>query len=331
MTQGTRFQPKGSPLPHIVAYKRLLTLVVLVGAVASALPALASAASPSATAASTQVLVRFARGTSSATQASLLARAGLTKVRTIPHIGVVVARARGGAMAATAENRLDAQQQVLYAERDGRARAAVIPGDPSYATVPWTYTVPNVPGALDMGLGSATIYVLDSGVDFSHPDLASATTTGYNTFSASAQPTDDNGHGTEVAGTIAARANNGIGGAGVCPGCTIVPVKVLDSTGYGPWSNVAAGLMWATDQGARVVNLSLNSISSSQTLEDAVAYAVSHGVVVIAAGGNDSSSTPSFPASLDGVIGVAGTDWNDRVYNGSNFGSWLKIAASGCY
>jgi subtilisin family serine protease len=133
-----------------------------------------------------------------------------------------------------------------------------------------------------------------------------------------------------VTGVAGARSNNVVGVAGLCWRCAIMPVKVLGATGTGSVSNVAAGIVWATDHGARVINLSLGGAASSTTLAEAAQYAYDRGVVLVAAAGNSSSSTPNYPAALPTVIGVAGSDAADQLTGTSNFGSWVDVAAPGC-
>ena len=181
------------------------------------------------------------------------------------------------------------------------------------------------------GAGEATIAVLDSGVDASHPDLPRLAP-GYDVVNHDSDPADDLGHGTEVAGAIAARLGNGIGAAGVCPLCSIMPVKVIDGVrGVASDADIVAGIVWATDHGADVINLSLAGPEYSRALQDGVGYATSRGVVVVvAAGGNDGTATKQYPAALDGVVGVAASDDHDRLYDFSNHGAHLDLAAPGC-
>ena len=126
-------------------------------------------------------------------------------------------------------------------------------------------------------------------------------------------PYDDYGHGTHVMGIAAARTNNGVGIAGLCPGCSALAIKVLGSSGSGSWSGVADGIVLAADAttalGKRVIiNLSLGGDSIPSIVADAVTYARSQGCVVVAAAGNYGPGPTMFPASLPGVIAVSATD-----------------------
>jgi thermitase len=132
-----------------------------------------------------------------------------------------------------------------------------------------------------------------------------------------------------VAGIIAANANNNIGIVGVASKVSILPVKVLDKDGFGLVDDVIAGLLWAVDNGARVINVSFYRNRSSPDLEEAVEYARQRGVIVVAAAGNSSTEEPTYPAALDTVIAVAATDARDGKLTGSNHGDWIDVGAPG--
>jgi subtilisin family serine protease len=220
---------------------------------------------------------------------------------------------------------------VLSVEDDGEAQAVTVPTDPLWSKQ-WFARKVNGPKAWEVTTGTKgpIVAVLDTGVQAKHPDLRGRVLPGWN-FVANTSVTKDNGdHGTPVAGIIAGAGNNGVGVAGMCWKCRILPVKVLNSTGGGTWSNIAAGIIWAANNGAHVINLSLGGASSTTVLRDAIDYAVSKGVVVIAAAGNSSTTKKFYPAAYPGVISVAGTTSTDKIYNFSNRGSWVRIAAPGC-
>ena len=183
---------------------------------------------------------------------------------------------------------------------------------------------------LTTGASETIVAVLDTGVDLSHPDLAGAFVPGYDFVNHDEDPSDDHGHGTMVAGVIAARSNNRIGGAGACSRCSVMPVKVIAGNGSGNAADVAAGISWAVDHGARVLNLSFVLSGPDDGVAQAIDYARSRGVVVVAAAGNAGSTDVTFPASLPGVIGVTGTDGADARYAWASYGSWVRLAAPGC-
>lgn len=314
--------------------------LVSVAAVAAA-PARAAQAR---TAAKT-VLVKFRSQVGTAAADKALARAGLIRLRTISGIDTVVARAASPLAARRAVATLRSVQSVSYAEQDSLAHAVLTPNDPFYSfnglvSGLWPYTLTHLDSAWDYASGSpaVTVAVLDTGVDPSQPDLSGSVLTGYNAFNGGTNTADDFGHGTEVASVVAAHTNNGIGAAGVCDGCTIYPVKVLDANGSGPWDVVAAGVTNAANSGVRVINLSLAGTFGSLTLQSAISYAESKGIIVVAAAGNAYSNDPNtcnvqcggYPAAYPGVLSVAASDYYDNLYAFSNHGTWVQVAAPGC-
>ncbi len=224
---------------------------------------------------------------------------------------------------------------VIYAEANviERAQTLSAPNDPSYGSQ-WSLATTNALAGWSTYPGSYSapsqaqppIAIVDSGIDSTHSDLAGHvdTANGANCVSGtcvSSSAIDDYGHGTHVAGIAAAAANNLTGVAGVAFDAPLIPVKVLDSTGNGNAAGVAAGITWAADHGARVINLSLGSTSYSQAVCDAVTYATSGGALVVAAAGNNGSTTPFYPAACPGAIGVGATDSTDAVPYWSDTGS----------
>jgi len=180
-----------------------------------------------------------------------------------------------------------------------------------------------------MGNAGVVIAVLDTGIDFSHPDRPKNIVAGYDFINDDSDPQDDHGHGTFVSGLIAANTNNTTGIAGICQNCSIMPVKVMNQNGIGTYADVANGIVWAADNGADIINLSIGGYAYSQILQDAVSYAQSKGVLIIAAGGNQGISSPLYPAAYPNVIGVAATTQNDERWSGSNYGSYIDISAPG--
>ena len=181
------------------------------------------------------------------------------------------------------------------------------------------------PAALD----DVVVAVLDTGVA-AHAELATALVGGRNFTDSPGGPldtTDRQGHGTHVAGTVGADAGSVV--EGVAAGVRVMPVKVLSDTGSG-WTHWAAnGIIWAADNGADVINMSLGGPRASSVQAEAVAYASSKGVTVIAAAGNDGVSTPFYPAADPGVIGVAAVDQHRARASFSNYGSYIDVAAPG--
>jgi len=246
----------------------------------------------------------------------------------------VVVKLKPGESVGQALATYQSNPNVAYAEANviEQAQTLSAPNDPSYSSQ-WSLATTHALAGWDTYPGSyaapATpqppIAIVDSGVDSTHPDLAHVDTAdGANCLSgtcASSTALDDYGHGTHVAGIAAASANNLTGIAGVAYDAPLIPVKVLDSTGSGSAAGVAAGITWAADHGARVINLSLGSTSYSQTVCDAVTYALSKNALVVAAAGNNGSTTPFYPAACPGAVGVGATDSTDAVPYWSNTGS----------
>lgn len=278
-----------------------------------------------------QLLVKFEAGTQPGVVSAVLARAGATTESRIPHTGTLVVELppaeRSAALAL-----LDASGAVEYVEPD--VVMSVLETAPNDAFWPNQWGLQNVaaPRAWDVARGSPSVVVavLDTGVNFAHVDLQGRSVPGYDAVNNDADPADDHGHGTAVAGVLAARTNNGEGVAGLCWTCSLMAVKVLDATGSGSTSTIARGIVWAVDHGARVINLSLGAPGSTQALADAVAYAAAKGVVLVAAAGNSGVSAWTYPAAYPGVISVGGTDPAGARYPWSNFGGWVQVAAPGC-
>jgi subtilisin family serine protease len=182
------------------------------------------------------------------------------------------------------------------------------------------------------GQGSprVVVAVVDTGVDASQPDLRGALVPGWNTLAGNANTADDNGHGTLVAGVIAARGNNGIGVAGYCWRCSIMPVKVLDADGRGSGAQIAAGVNWAAEHGAAVINLSFTLDHPDPLVETAVEDALARGALVVAAAGNVHGGAPEYPAAYPGVISVAGVNPSGVLYPWATFGPWTAVSTAGC-
>jgi thermitase len=174
-----------------------------------------------------------------------------------------------------------------------------------------------------------TVAVVDSGICADHPDLDGVLVTGWDFVEDDNSPDDEMGHGCGVAGVIAAIPNNGIGVAGVSPVVEVMPLRVLDKFGVGTQSNIAAAIVFAADRRVDIINLSLASPNPSQTVEDAVNYAIGKGVTVIAAAGNNGSEGAWYPAALPNVISVGAIDQSEERSSFSNFGANVDIYAPG--
>lgn len=277
------------------------------------------------------LIVKFVDGTSPNVARSVLARVDADLEASVDPLGVRVVEVPP-AKTRDALATVAASPAVEYVERDVAVQSfATIPNDTLW-NEQWGPLVIDAPKAWDTARGSpnTVIAVLDTGVDATHADLEASLVAGYDFVNGDSDPADDDGHGTAVAGVIAARTNNGRGQAGICWRCSLMPVKVLDASGEGNTSDVAAGIVWAVDHGARVISMSLGGPGPTETLAEAVAYAIDKGAVVVAAAGNDGTSELNYPAAFNGVIGVAGTTRTGELYSWSNFGPWVQVAAPGC-
>src|SRR5205823_3100477 len=172
--------------------------------------------------------------------------------------------------------------------------------------------------------------VLDTGIDATHPDLSANVVPGTSVLDGSNGETDPNGHGTWMAGIVAAGTDNGIGIAGVgYAGVSVMPVTVLGADGTGIDSDVISGVVYAADHGADVILMAFSNPGYSASLQSAIDYAWSKGAVAVGATGNDGSSTATFPAGDRGVIGVSSTDFMDSLDLSSNYGADTFLAAPG--
>ena len=292
---------------------------LLATVLALAVPAQASAA---------QLVVGFESDTSARDRAAALVAAHAGAGSAIARVDAQVIRVPDAAAPAV-QRALSRMGAVRYVQVDGAAHASWTPNDPSLGSQ-WAIAKVRAATAWDTALGASTLVaIVDSGVDYDHPDLSGKVERGYDYVAGDTDPYDEAGHGTHVAGIAAAATNNGIGVAGMAPSARILAVRVLDSSGSGTMSNVARGVTYAVDHGARVVNLSLGGTSGSTALLDAINYAVGKGVVVTCAAGNSSTSTLHFPAAYDGCVSVAATDSADAKASFSNWGTGLDLAAPG--
>lgn len=230
-------------------------------------------------------------------------------------------------------------------QRDENADAAIaqpeapfLVNDPRYETDQWYLQRINASRAWSLAyaedgfaanLGTVQVAIVDSGIDVNHPEFRGRLMTGYNYLNPGSPPVDDYGHGTHVAGLLGAVANNAGGIAGVAPKVRIDARKVLNSQGSGTISNVSKAIRDAADGGADIINLSLESSAPNPTMEAAVKYAYSKGVLLVAAAGNFYPSPVSWPAAYSEVIAVAATNYNDRHASYSNAGSQVELAAPG--
>jgi len=279
-----------------------------------------------------RLLVRFRGDAPDAERAALLQSEGLTPLRTIEPLDVQLLAVPEGEED-TVLARLRRSPLVVYAEPDYIWHAFTTPNDTYYADYQWNMPQINMPSAWDVTTGSSsvTIAIVDTGVDTSHPDLSANIVSGYDFVNRDADPQDDEGHGTHVAGIAAAIGNNNEGVAGMAWQASIMPIKVLGADGSGSVSDIADGITWAADHGAQIINLSLGGPDVSSVIRDAVNYAYDQGALLVAAAGNeyDEGNPTMYPAAYDHVLAVGAVGDEDEHAYYSNTGSYVDVAAPG--
>lgn len=331
--------------------KRWLVLILSLALIAFGLPA--AGAGPESDGAPRYVpgelVVKFTTGTAAADLAALLHQHQASIKGQLPAVGAKVLRVPAGLETVIAE-RLIASGRVLYVEPNYLAQATYIPNDPYYSGYyqtshsgwqnQWALSKVSAPVAWDTTKNLNTdllLAIIDTGVDYTHPDLSgkmarnsAGQIIGYNFVANNNDPKDDNGHGTHVAGIAAAATDNGLGIAGISfNSVKVMPVKVLDAAGSGTYTAIVNGIVWAADNGARVISMSLGGSSYSQALQDACNYAWNKGVAIVAAAGNDGRLTISYPGGNNHVLAVGASDANDAMASFSNWGIDVGFAAPG--
>lgn len=342
----------------------LFAALAIILALTAALPASGAAAQPSlppllpppavqpGAFAPGRVLVGWSEGADERARSALLAAQGWRTVRRSDELNVdLVAVPKGEEMAAIAA--LQADPSVAYAEPDYLAYAAgtlavetrqtspplsalgVQPND-TYWTAQWPLRRIQLPQAWELTQGDAAVVVavVDSGVDLGHPEFAGRLLPGFDYVEWDGVPQDQYGHGTHVAGVIAAAGNDGRGVAGSAWGIRVLPLRALDRNGVGTASNITWAVLAASSQNVEVINLSLALSGPSTTLHDAIVAASSNNILIVAATGNDSQpglppAPVRYPAAYPQVVAVAATThWEDRAYY-SNGGPEVELAAPG--
>ncbi len=328
--------------------RRAVKAAVVVGVIC-VLPGTAAQAATSG-----NVIVKYAPGTSSGLQQTLERAAGaVSRLGRVSGVGAHVVSVAGDPAAVAA--RLNRSARVQYAEVDKILHATAIPNDPQFGQL---YGINNANDAdLDgpegwdsAGLGSfpstggPLVGIVDTGSDAAHEDLVGkrvvcggVTNFGFlgiigvnPAITDGSKCTDDNDHGSHVAGTIAAIANNAKGVAGVAFNSQLAICKGLNASGSGPTSGIANCITYLANKGAKVISMSLGG-GASTTLQQAVqtAWQGGNGAVIVAAAGNDGNSTVQYPAGYPEVVSVAATDANDQRASFSNTNADVEVAAAG--
>ena len=227
-----------------------------------------------------------------------------------------------------AKEKLEEEPGVATVEYDHAREASYSPGDPGLSDQ-WGLKKTGFRSAWDATRGEGVrIAVVDSGIAAGHPDLGGKVVAQKDFVNEDGVADDDLGHGTHVAGIAAARTGNGTGISGGCPGCEILVAKTMQGRiGYD--SDVAEGIIWAADNGADVINLSLTGPAPSDLLKRAINYAWNEGAVVVAAAGNSGDGTVQYPAAYSNAIAVAATTRSDERASFSTIGGWVDVSAPG--
>ena len=210
------------------------------------------------------------------------------------------------------------------------AQADISPAD-TYYNQQWNLSAVGVTGYwqnLPDNADTVTIAIIDSGICADHPELAGRITDGYDFIDDDTNPQDASGHGCAMAGIMAANIDS-TGIAGLAPNVQIMPLRVLDANNLGTYSDVAAAIVWATDNGADVINLSLAGSYPSTLMEDAIAYAADANVRMVAAAGNIGLETSYYPAAYADVVSVGAVDAAFEVSSFSNYGDSIDYYAPG--
>lgn len=310
----------------------------------AALPAAATSQPPSSdedagepiatiaeTAASNELLISFKRTVDKNRKNDILTGESLEVTGEIPQINTVVVKLPPGASAAQMQSLVVKYSGYIDAvEPNYLVSASLVPNDEHYLRKQPNLTTMNVEKAWDHSTGADTmVAVLDSGVTFTHPDMVGRfTDNGYDFVNNDSDPTDDNGHGTMVSGLVGATGNNAKGIAGVNWDVRIMPVKVLNDRGTGTHDVIAKGIIHATDNGAKIINMSFGSATDTATLRRAVDYAYGHGVILVASSGNDYKGSVCYPARNERVIAV-GSGGPTGKLSYSNYGPGLNTLALG--
>lgn len=279
-----------------------------------------------------RILVKPAAGLSDARFADILQRAnghGPSKLRGLDVALVQVTKGNEKAAVAALKN----NPNIAFAELDALVAPDATANDPLLASQ-WHLAKIGATSAWDVTQGTGvTVAVLDSGVYAEHPDLQGKIVVGRNVVAGTVNPLDTSdvvGHGTWVTGVITETVNNGIGGASTAPSTQVMPIRITDrSDGYAYFSDMASGITWAADHGARVANLSYSGAAGSAAVASAASYMMSKQGVVVVAAGNDNIDYGYTNSSY--LYVAAATDANDAKASFSSFGSFVDIAAPGTY
>ena len=282
-----------------------------------------------------EIIVKFKNGVGNNEISKVNSKYGLSVISSSKSAGFQRLKIPKGKTVLEIVDILNKNPNVEYAEPNFIVHAEMTPTDPYYSYQWHLHGLSqggiNMEAAWDITSGSGVVVaIIDTGIRVGSDLSSTSFVSGYDFVNNDNDPIDDNGHGTHVAGTVAQSTNNGIGVAGVAFSASLMPVKVLNSHGSGTYTAVANGIYYAVDHGANIISMSLGGSSSSQTLQNALAYAYDNGVTCVAAAGNDGHNGVSYPAAYDAyVIAVGATRYDKTRAWYSNYGSSLDVVAPG--
>jgi subtilisin family serine protease len=317
----------------------------------------AASASTDTSAASSQLIVGFTNDTSRSESAAIVNDTDASIDRRLPGGSALITVDPGASLDGVADE-LESDDSVRYASPNFTVHATAIASDPLIMDgSEWGLLRIHAPSAWEAADGTgAVVAVLDGGVNAANPDLAGALWTntaeipgngldddnngfvddvnGADWVERDGNPNDTGGHGSHVAGTVAAQAGNNFAGSGVAPGAKVMPLRFLDGNGAGTVADAIAGIDYAIAHHADVINASWGGPDFSPPLRDAFARAGAAGITIVAAAGNDGVSNdaaPTYPAAfnLPNLISVAASDRRDKLASFSNYGSSIDVAAPG--
>ncbi|MDQ5823709.1 MAG: S8 family peptidase [Chloroflexota bacterium] len=247
---------------------------------------------------------------------------GVYKLKAVPGSGLDVKSASAA---------LEQVPGVSYANANHTYYIEVAPNDPLYqAGQQWGVTQVKLEQAWDVTTGNdIVVAVLDTGTATNHPDLEDKIVPGWDFVNNDNNPYDDEGHGTQTAGIIGASSNNGEGVVGTSWGARLMPLKVCSFEGRCEEEHIAAAIRWATDHGARIINLSLGGDEDTEIMREATRYAVERNVVVVASAGNEADGKARYPAAYPGVVSVGATGRSDTFTGFSSYGDFVDVSAPG--
>lgn len=273
-----------------------------------------------------EILVKFSPGYELAGAAAVKYIGG-TVIRDLRQIGVKQVKLNGLGKVNAALKSLKQFSFVQYAEPNAKKELHFVPNDPRYGQQ-WGPKKVRAEQAWDVTFGdpAVVVAVIDTGTQLNHEDLVNKLVAGFDFSDNDNDPSDYQGHGTHTAGIVGASTNNGVGVVGVGFNCKVMPLKIFPNATA---ANSAAAIMYAVDNGCKVISMSYGSGFPSNTERDAVDYAWNNGAVLLASSGNAGNQNKNYPAAFDNCIAVGSTDPDDSRSGFSTWGDWVDVAAPG--